>query len=145
LPASTPDYASEVPLNATALEAVQDSLAGVLESAGVAGPVRYRVRLAVEELVANLIMHGRFAREHLPARITLRITPAAVLLQLDDAAEPFDPRQAPAPVSAPTLEEDALGGLGLPLVRKMAEIQDYRRLPDGWNRTELLFPRGAAE
>ncbi len=141
---SAPDFASEVPLNATALEAVQDRLAGILESAGVPHPVRYRVRLVIEELVVNLIMHGRFARDHVPARVALSVTPEAVLLQIDDAAEPFDPRQGGDDTAPPSLEEDTLGGLGLPLVRKMAQIRDYRRLPSGWNRTELAFPQETA-
>jgi serine/threonine-protein kinase RsbW len=139
---SPADFARDIPLNATELEAAQDALVEALEVAGVPGPVRYRVRLVVEELVANLIMHGRFAGTPPPVRLAVRVVPDGVLLHLDDAAQPFDPRTTPDPVGPPSLEEDPLGGLGLPLVRKMADIRDYHSLPDGWNRTEVMFGRG---
>lgn len=144
MPDSRPDFARDIALNATELEQAQEALAEALEAAGVAGPVRYRVRLVVEELVANLIMHGRFPGLPPRVRLAVRRRPDAVLLEIDDAAEPFDPRATPEP-PPPSLEDEALGGMGLALVRKMAEIRDYRRLPGGWNRTELAFGTGPAK
>jgi anti-sigma regulatory factor (Ser/Thr protein kinase) len=140
---SAPDLAAEIPLDAAALAAAQDRLAESLDLAGLPAPVRYRVRLVVEELVANLLMHGRFAGPPAPVRLALRLRADALLLDLDDAAAPFDPRTTPDP-GLPDLADDRLGGLGLPLVRKMAEIRAYRRLPEGWNRTELAFALDAA-
>lgn len=132
-----------VPLTQAGLDRAQDELAAWLEAAQMPAPACYRIRLIVEELVANLMMHGRFAGPPAPLRLSAEAEAASVLLTLEDAAEPFDPRAAPAP-QRPTLAGERLGGLGLPLVRRMAEIRDYRRLPDGWNRLELAVARDGA-
>lgn len=132
--------ALEVPLEPAALEQAQEELAAFLEQAGMPAPVRYRVRLVVEELVANLMMHGRFAGPPPPVRVEARCAPDEVRLAIEDAAEPFDPRLTPDPDAAPRLEDETLGGLGLPLVRRMSRILGYHRLPVRWNRTELAVP-----
>lgn len=129
----------EVPLEATALDAAQERMAAWLEGQGVPGPARYRLRLVVDELLANLMMHGRFRGPPPPARLRLSVEPGAAILVLEDAAEPFDPRSAPEPAGPPSLGDNKLGGLGLSLVRRMAEIRAYERLPEGWNRTELAI------
>ncbi|HEV7264184.1 MAG TPA: ATP-binding protein [Falsiroseomonas sp.] len=116
-----------------------DRIEAFLVARGAAEGVRYRTRLVLDELVANLVAHGRFAGPPPPVRVVVTAGEAGVLLLLDDAAEPFDPRLAPDPPGPPSLAGDRLGGLGLPLVRRMAEIRGYRRLPQGWNRTELVI------
>ncbi len=138
--AAEPVFSVDIALDSAALDAAQDRLGAFLEGAGLPAPVQYRARLVVDELVANLMMHGRFAGEPLPARLTARPGSESLLLTLDDAAEPFDPRSAPAPEAPPSLEDDRVGGLGLALLRKMARILAYERTVDGWNRTLLAIP-----
>ncbi len=137
--------ARDVPLDTAAVEAAQDEIAEFLEAAGVAAAVRYRLRLIVEELLANLIMHGRFEGEPPPARLEVALAPDALLLTIEDAAAPYDPRLAPEPAGPPRLEDDTVGGLGLSLVRRMAEIRAYDRLPHGWNRTEMALSLAEAD
>lgn len=133
----------DIPLDAAALERAQDKLAAFLAGQGVDAPACYRIRLVVEELIANLMMHARFATDPRPsARLAAEVVPGEVRVVLEDAAAPFDPRATPDPAAPPSLEGEALGGLGLPLVRKMAEIRGYDSLPEGWNRTTLGFARG---
>jgi len=132
-------FARDIPLDTMAVEAAQDEIAHFLEDQGVASPVCYRLRLIIEELLANLIMHGRFAGDPPPARVEIALTPDALLLTIDDAAAPYDPRRAPEPAGPPSIDDDKVGGLGLSLIRKMAEIRAYHRLPHGWNRTEMAL------
>jgi anti-sigma regulatory factor (Ser/Thr protein kinase) len=138
--AADPRLTRDVPLDTAAVEAVQDEIAEFLEGAGVASAVRYRLRLIIEELLANLIMHGRFDGDPPPARLEVAVGGDALLLTIDDAAAPYDPRLAPEPAGPPRIEDDTVGGLGLSLVRKMADIRAYHRLPHGWNRTEMALP-----
>jgi serine/threonine-protein kinase RsbW len=126
----------EIPLALPAIGGALDEVATWMEGQGVAPAIGYRVRLVLDELLANLVMHGRFAGDPPPARLLLSIDGEAVALELEDAAEPFDPRMAPPP-PPPSLEEDRVGGMGLALVRKMAEIQGYGRMDGGWNRTVI--------
>jgi anti-sigma regulatory factor (Ser/Thr protein kinase) len=128
----------EVAVDLAAIQAAQDRIAEWLEGEGVAAPVVYRVRLVLEELLANLVMHARFPAGTRPAQVTLRILPPGVEIVLEDGAEPFDPRGTADPALPPSLDDDSLGGLGLALVRKMAEIRGYDRTAASTNVTRLL-------
>jgi anti-sigma regulatory factor (Ser/Thr protein kinase) len=133
--------ALSVPSDPEGLDAAQERIEAWLLAAGCGAKLRYRVRLVLDELVANLAMHGRFEGAAPAARLELRLEGQGAALAFEDAAAPFDPRATAEP-PRPSLDGEAVGGLGLALVRKMAAITDYRRLPDGWNRTELLVPSG---
>lgn len=133
--------ALDVPLGAEGLAAAQDRIEAYLEAEGASDRARYTVRLVLDELVANLMMHGRFDGPPLPVRAEVSAGGGGVSLAIEDRAAPFDPRQAAAP-APPALDDDRVGGLGLQLVRRMAEIRAYRRLPDGRNRTELAIAAG---
>jgi anti-sigma regulatory factor (Ser/Thr protein kinase) len=134
--------ALDFPLGAEALAAAQDRIEAYLEAEDASDRARYVVRLVLDELVANLTMHGRFEGTPPPLRAEVASGRGGVSLALEDAAAPFDPRLPPGPAAPPSLDDDRAGGLGLPLVRRMAEIRDYRRLADGRNRTELWIPAG---
>jgi len=134
--------ALDFPLGADALATAQDRIDAYLEAEGASDRARYVVRLVLDELVANLMMHGRFDGAPPPLRAEVASGEAGVLLALEDAAEPFDPRLPRGPAAPPSLDDDRVGGLGLPLVRRMAEIRGYRRLADGRNRTELAIAAG---
>lgn len=121
----------EVALDLAAIEAAQDGIAAWLEEGGASAPLAYRARLVIEELLANLVMHGRFAGPPPPARLDLTLDDNILVLVIEDAAAPFDPR------TEITRDAEAIGGLGLKLVRQMAEIRAYQRTEEGWNRTAL--------
>ncbi|MGG5821363.1 ATP-binding protein [Falsiroseomonas sp. HW251] len=130
----------EVPLATASVAALQDEIASALQTEGVEEIPTSRVRLVIEELSANLIMHGRFESEPALLRIAVTATASELVVTLDDAAAPFDPRETTEP-AAPGLDDDKVGGLGLALIRRISTIRDYRRLPSGWNRTEIAIPR----
>lgn len=129
----------EIPLEPAGLESGQARIAAFLEQGGASERVRYKVRLVLDEMIANLQLHGRFAGTPPPARVELQWEGRDVLLRLEDSAQPFDPRTSPEPAAPPSLADDKVGGLGLSLVRKMAEIRDYSRVEGGRNRTEFLI------
>ncbi|PWS34621.1 hypothetical protein DFH01_24110 [Falsiroseomonas bella] len=127
----------DIPLEPEGLEAAQARIEAFLEQGGASERVRYKVRLILDEMIANLQLHGRFDADRL-ARARLRWDGAGVQLRLEDTAAPFDPRATADPRSPPSLDDDRVGGLGLSLVRKMAEIRGYSRLAEGWNQTEFF-------
>lgn len=130
-----------VPPDPAGLAAAQDRIEAWLAAAGAESRLRYKVRLVLDELAANLAMHGRFAGPPPPARVDIRLDGQDVRLGFEDAAAPFDPRMA-GPPRTPTLADQEIGGLGLALVQRMADIVDYQRLEGGWNRTELHIRPG---
>jgi anti-sigma regulatory factor (Ser/Thr protein kinase) len=120
-----------------ALGPAQDRIAAHLHEQGVAEAVALRVRLVVEELVANLAMHATFPEGRSPVRVQVAVEADGVGLTIEDHAAPFDPRCTPDPPGPPNLEEP--GGLGLPLVRRMVASLDYVTTPEGLNRTITWF------
>ena len=128
----------DVPVGLDAIGPAQAAVAAWAEARAVPAPAAYRLALVLEELLANLAMHGRFDGPPPPVRLHLDAEDTEIRAVIEDAAAPFDPREAPAPAPA-TLDDDRIGGLGLALVRKMANRLDYGRAADGWNRTDLAI------
>jgi anti-sigma regulatory factor (Ser/Thr protein kinase) len=126
----------EVPVALPAIAAAQDRVEAWLAGQGVPPATAYRVRLVIEEVLANLCEHGRFAGPPPASRLELALAAGEVCLVIEDGAAPFDPILAPPP-DAPTLADDRVGGLGLALVRKMAARIAYGRTANGWNRSEF--------
>ncbi len=133
----------EIPISLAGLEAAQEAAEAWAEGQGVPPPAVLRLRLVVEELVANLIEHATW-----PGLPPGAAPPAALLdcdwetdalrLVLRDRAAPFDPLAAPDAAPA-SLEDDRVGGLGLALVRRMSRDISYERDEDGGNRTRLAL------
>jgi len=99
----------------------------------------YALLLCLEELVANVVLHGR-ARDTRPLSIKVELRPVAGGLQVhvDDNGWAFDPTLVIDPPIPPSLDDAPMGGLGLVLVRRFAHSFTYRR-EDDWNRVTLFF------
>jgi anti-sigma regulatory factor (Ser/Thr protein kinase) len=82
------------------------------------------VDLAVEELFTNMVKYG--VGSTAPVRVELDAIAGGVELRLiDDDVEPFDITRSPdVDIHAP-IEEREPGGLGLHLIRRMADSIDY--------------------
>jgi len=89
-------------------------------------PLTFKIRLVVEELILNLIDH---AVGPATDRIDLQIDLGAdrVIVTLDDGSAPFDPRSAPAFDKFKPLEERGPRGMGIHLVRSIAQNLTYER------------------
>jgi anti-sigma regulatory factor (Ser/Thr protein kinase) len=93
---------------------------------GLPQATHVRVRMVVEELVLNLIDHATGSTAgRIDLRIDLELT--RVVIVLEDDADPFDPRSAPAFDATRPLEERGPRGMGLHLVRSMTQEMDYQR------------------
>jgi len=128
----------EIAIDLAALEPAQARIEAYLAASGAPSAQQLRVRLVVEELIANLVMHGRFATvPPPPARVSVRREDALVTLYIEDAAAPFDPRGTRPVMPPQSIESMIIGGAGLTLLRRVAEIHGYMRNAAGWNRAEL--------
>lgn len=96
---------------------------------GVAGETPFRLALALEEAVANVINHA-FAGVPTPPRIAvvLAIEDNSVAAEVIDNGRPFDPTAALEPDRASPLERRDVGGLGIHLIRRMMDRVQYRRV-----------------
>ena len=104
---------------------------------GLAEDLTFKLTLALEEAVANVIAH---AFPGLPPphsiKVRLDITAQSVSAEIIDNGRPFDPTAAPDPDLSLPLERRCPGGLGIHLMRGMMDRLDYRR-SDGSNVLRL--------
>lgn len=125
------------------LARVQALIATFLESHGVGEDADYAVRLAVEELVSNVI---RYAYDDTrPHRIDVQVVVSgpAIELTIEDDGRPFDPNETPPVVAPASIDHAAEGGRGLLLVRELAGPIRYER-QNGRNRVAVSIDRSVA-
>ena len=87
----------------------------------------FRVNLAIEEIVTNIIKYGYDDTNPHTITVNLALFPDTIRLQLKDAGHPFDPLQTPKPEIHIPMDQRKLGGLGLHLVRETVSRIVYRR------------------
>ena len=121
------------------LERVMDEIDGRLAPLAVSPKRAYAVRLALDELLSNVI---RYAYDDAAVhRIGLKLeTGVPFALTIEDDGKPFDPlADAPPPVLDGPVEDRPIGGLGLHILKKMGLRLAYRR-EAGRNVLRVEFP-----
>ena len=110
-----------------------------LARAGVAEAAAWKVLMALEETVRNLIEH---AHPSLTDRVQVRIavSDGQVALVLEDDGPAFAPDQAPRFDPGMSLAERFPHGMGMHLLRQFMDEIRYQRL-DERNRLELVVGR----
>ena len=103
---------------------------------GLAEQIAFEVNLAVDELVTNTISYGYDDDEEHRIDLVLRLEGGALVIEIADDGRAFDPLQAPAPDIGASLQDRAIGGLGICLVHKTMDSVAYRR-QDGRNVVTL--------
>ncbi len=95
------------------------------------------LNLALEEWVANVISYAypKGMRGHV--EVTADVSDNVLTLVIKDHGAAFDPTQhAEVDIDA-SLDERAIGGLGIHLVRTIMDTVEYQRTSDGYNRLVL--------
>ena len=83
-----------------------------------------RIEVIFEELVGNLVRHG--AVDSITLDILTR--PDEIEFAVEDEGAEFNPLELTTPARFTTLEEAELGGLGIPLVRRLSRSVRYQRI-----------------
>ena len=123
------------------LENIFGAVAGMAQQEAWSPELVFRVNLALEELVLNIMDYGFDEGLH-EIEITLTSDADALTIEIVDGGRPFDPlKDAPQPdVDAP-VEDRPVGGLGVHLVRTLMDQMHYRR-EKGKNHLTLVTRRG---
>ena len=98
-------------------------------------PTVFVINLVLDELITNAVTHGTFNVPDPTIDIHLKTDRDVVTLIMEDNGSPFDPTTVDAADVDTTsvLEDRAVGGLGLHLVRTFAHEMAYEFV-DGRNR-----------
>ena len=104
--------------------------------------IEFQVDLVLEELVLNVVNHGSSGGAGEIA-IELLSDAEAVTIEIIDDGKPFDPlTDAPDPDTESSIEDRAVGGLGIHLVRTMMDEVSYRREE---NRNHMILVKRRSE
>jgi serine/threonine-protein kinase RsbW len=108
------------------LPALNETLNAFMAAHDVPKRAAYAIRLAIDELVVNVICYAFVDDDLHTIEIDLGIEGDQIILRIEDDGRPFDPR------TGPTLdlhaEDRGPGGLGLLLVLDMVDVLKYRRV-----------------
>ena len=106
--------------------AIDDALA----RAGIAPSLAHDVHLVSEEVVCNAIEHGQQPGDGHEVTVEIAVQDDRVILCFRDDGEPFDPLSQPPPDLDADIKERPIGGLGVHLVRTLANEITYTREAD---------------
>jgi anti-sigma regulatory factor (Ser/Thr protein kinase) len=132
----------QLPGNVDSLSAIGDYVAQVAAEAGLDENAAYGLRLAVDEIATNVVVHGyQQADQAGELIVSACLEDEKITLLLEDESPPYDPRQTPPPDNLDqTPEERPLGGLGVFLALQGVDAYHYEYV-DGRNRHTFMMNR----
>lgn len=110
------------------IAALSPFISQVTKRAGMEEKEAKRIRLAVEEAVANVINHGEATNINLQTTVEDNM----LVFTIDDDGQPFDPTQASATDLSVPPDQRPPGGMGIILLHQMTDGLAYQRI-DGRN------------
>ena len=113
-----------------------------LDRKGITGRAAYVVNLAVEEMATNILKYGYDDDTSHVIGLRLELQPEAIAVSLEDDGHEFDPLTAPDPDLTHAHGNRQPGGLGISLVRRLAQRMHYERR-NGRNHLTVLVKRDA--
>jgi anti-sigma regulatory factor (Ser/Thr protein kinase) len=118
-----------LPAQLSSLKTIGQFIIAVCQEAGISSKRAYKLRLAVDELVTNIIVYG-FANSTTEStlEINAEIEPVNLKITIADTGLPYDPRERvfdEAILSQP-IEERPIGGLGVFLSLQSVDEFSYQ-------------------
>jgi phosphoserine phosphatase RsbU/P len=98
----------------------------------------YLLRLALEEVVTNLLKYGQAQADDATIGIVCRVDDGALTITIRDHSQPFDPLVLPVPELGDEVTQRTVGGLGIYLLRELADSVSYQHGDDGWNELVIV-------
>ncbi len=89
--------------------------------------VVWRLRVALDEILANIVSYGHTAGRALDIQVTFRRDGGQVHITVADDGPAFDPLARPDPDVTLSLEARQPGGLGIVLVKSLMDDVRYER------------------
>lgn len=126
------------------LGAIAQYVIAAATTAGLDKKATYRLRLAVDEIATNIIVHG-YEESNLEGDITLsaEIDEKCLSITLEDTGPVYDPATRPDPENLnQPMEERSIGGLGVYLAFQGVDRFTYERAGDR-NRNIFVTNRPA--
>jgi anti-sigma regulatory factor (Ser/Thr protein kinase) len=110
------------------LAPASERIRAFLKSHAASDEAVYAVETTVEELVTNVIKYGYEDEAQHEILLTTTVRDGRIQVVVEDDGHEFDPTQREAPDLNRSIEEIPIGGLGLHLVRQLADHVSYERV-----------------
>jgi anti-sigma regulatory factor (Ser/Thr protein kinase) len=112
------------------IAAIEDGrcrLAEFLAARPLGDVARHRLEVVFEELVSNIIRHGFVMHSGQSIHVRVEPRPGLIELTFEDDGNPFNPLETGPHPTLTSIETARIGGLGIPLVAKLAAHLRYER------------------
>lgn len=121
---------SQIPLLAGFVDQIADQT-------GIDMATAMGINLALEEAVTNVMLYAYPKDQKGAVHLKAILKPDSIEFVLWDAGVPFDPTKAPKADITLSVEERAIGGLGIHLVRNIMDDVSYKH-EDGMNILTMI-------
>jgi serine/threonine-protein kinase RsbW len=111
-----------------AMRQVRGFVAEFVSNHALAPEEQARILIVLEELITNVAKYGYRNRSAGTAEVALDIDATHLTIDFSDDGDPFDPLDTPPPDLDAPLEERNPGGLGIHIVKALADEVRYSRL-----------------
>jgi sigma-B regulation protein RsbU (phosphoserine phosphatase) len=112
------------------IERVYEEFNQFAERSGVPPDCIKRVKIALDELLNNIISYGLEEGDNRPIEVRFEYTGSRLLTEIIDQGIPFNPFDRAQPDTSLSIEERELGGLGTLLVSRLMDEVSYDRRKD---------------
>jgi|YelNatPaOPRAMG01_1025707.scaffolds.fasta_scaffold01323_20 serine/threonine-protein kinase RsbW len=119
-----------LPAEASHLLSFLDIVEGFAKSLAFSSKKTQKIVLIMEEAILNVMNHAYSDGEPGPVEIRCWEEDESIVLELRDRGRPFNPVDAANPDLTADLAERPIGGLGIFLIKKIADDVRYRREED---------------
>lgn len=133
-----------VPADEAYLELVGQFVGFIAARVGFDGRDAARIRLAVDEACANVVMHTDTREKIGSFAVLCEEDDGQLTIRIQDAGEAFDLNEVAEPDLDGPLEQRKVGGLGLFLMRRVMDRVECHALEQG-KEMVLVKKRGAVE
>ncbi len=138
-----PSFHQTIANDFTALQALMDGATDFLESQGVDAQAVYRINLALEEMVTNIIKYGYDEPGRHPIEVMIEVGEKEVTASIVDDGHDFNPVLQERKPPSEKVEDREIGGLGIHLMKKLLHRLEHRR-EEGRNILEITALRQPA-
>lgn len=119
----------KLPATLESLDPFQDFVRGQIRDGGCSRETQFKIQLALEEALVNIAHYAYPPGVSGWIELACRLEPAGqrLCVEIRDGGRAFNPFERAKPDMTAPLDKRPIGGLGIFLVRQMAEKAEYRR------------------
>ncbi|HCY88193.1 MAG TPA: ATP-binding protein [Desulfobacteraceae bacterium] len=128
-----------LPANLENLASFQAFISQCAQTFGIAEPIIQKMQLAAEEALVNIFNYAYPEETKGDVTVTCSLASEGEFkIQMEDRGRPFDMLAKDDPDTTLSIDDRAVGGLGIFFIKQMMDRVDYRR-DDGKNILTLVL------